>query len=276
MFWSRFLARGSSLATLGIGALSAVALLWVSTGASAVTPRARGTVVLFGSSSMRGMLGHVIAKDFEQLGFDVMRRGVVSAGLARPDFRDISQILRMLPIVQPSTSVLLYVGVNDAKALWLRPEERAARNDSPWLRWNDARWESIYEARMVDLINAQCERGAKHMFVLPPADVDREPLQFQLERVRMVQQRAAQASKCGRHIPTTGDRGQFEIDGRSLRSRDGVHMSRTGAHRVWDRIRPRVLAVLGYPDLPQVHGVHEAIGQRAPGGSVVPQLTNRH
>lgn len=230
--------------------------------------------MLFGSSSMKGMLGHVIAQDFQQLGFDVTRKGVVSAGLSRPDFSDISQILATLPIVWRSTSVLLYVGVNDAKALWLRPDERSAGDTSPWLRWSDERWEPIYTARMVNLINSHCERGAEHIFVLSPADVDREPLQLRLERVRTVQQRAAQLSKCGRHIPTTGDRGKFEINGRSLRSRDGVHMSRIGALRVWDRIRPSVLAVLGYAEPSRAYDPYEASGQRSPGNSGLPQLTN--
>ena len=246
MGWNRPLANSSSLAVLGALLLAVAAFTWRPTGARALTARASKAMVLFGSSSMKGIFGHVIAHDLEQLGFDVTRRGVVSAGLARPDFRDVPQILNTLPIVERSTSVLLYLGVNDAKALWLRTEERSSRDNRPWLSWHDARWESIYATRMVKLINSQCERGAQYTFVLPPADVKRERLQLRLERVRTVQQRAVKASKCGRYISTIGDRGRFEINGHSLRTRDGVHMNRTGAIRLWGRIRPHVLSVLGF------------------------------
>lgn len=243
---SRRLARNSLLAYVGALVLGAAAFVSGPKGARALELATRKTVVLFGSSSVKGMFGRVIASDLEQLGFEVTRLGVVSGGLARPDFRDMHQILGTLPIVRRPTSVLLYIGVNDAKAQWLRPDERTARDKTPWLSWRDERWESIYEARMVSLINAQCERGAEHAFVLPPADVKREELQRRLDRVRMVQQRAAQASKCGCFVPTTGEGGSdFETDGPSLRSRDGVHMSRTGALKVWNRVRPRVLEVLG-------------------------------
>lgn len=247
MAWSRPVARSSSLVTLGACVLAAATFVSGAMEARVRAQAARGSVLLFGSSSMQGMLGRVIAEDFEQLGFDVMRQGVISGGLARPDFRDVPQMLGALPIVRRS-SVLLYLGVNDAKALWLRPSERAAGDKSHWIRWDDERWDSIYAARMVSLIDSLCERGAEHTFVLSPADVAREPLQLRLERVRLVQQRAADASKCGVYIPTTGDPGNFEIEGRALRSRDGVHMTRTGALTAWGRIRSRVLTVLGYSD----------------------------
>lgn len=254
MDWSRTVAGRRSLAALAALVLTAAAFVWNPRDTRALAQGVSGAVVLFGSSSMIGIFGHVIAKDFEQLGFDVTRRGLVSAGLARPDFHDVPQSLGKVSLGPRSTSVLLYIGVNDAKALWLRPEERTARDNSPWLSWSDERWESIYAARMVNLINAQCERGAKHTFVLSPADVKRERLQVRLERIRTVQQRAARASKCGCYIPTTGDNGRFEINGRSLRSRDGVHMSRIGALTVWERIRTRVLAVLGSSDPSHAYG----------------------
>jgi hypothetical protein len=214
--------------------------------ASALAQPSAGSVVLFGSSSMNGVFGHLIANELEDLGLQVVRKGYSSAGLARPDFRDLPQILEQFPIKRRSTSVLLYIGGNDAQSLWLRPEERASQDEHPWVYWRDARWSGIYERRMVELINSLCDRGAQYTFVLPPADVQNPRLQSRLERVRKLQQKATKASKCGKFVSTTGDRERFELDGEPLRAPDGVHMNRSGAHVVWARVREQVLGALGY------------------------------
>lgn len=196
---------------------------------------------------MNGAFGHLIAADFEQLGFEVTRKGISSAGLARPDFKDIPQILSGFPIRRASTSVLLYIGGNDAQSIWLRPDERTADDVKPWVYWKNERWPAIYEGRMTKLLKSLCDRGAQHVFVLPPTDVVLPRLQKRLERVRALQQRAVKASQCGRFISTAGDHeSRFELDGQSLRAPDGVHMNRFGATIVWTRIRERVFSLLGY------------------------------
>jgi hypothetical protein len=202
-------------------------------------------MVLFGSSSMNGAFGHMIAADFELLGFEVTRKGISSAGLARPDFKDVPHILGGFPIRRSATSVLLYLGGNDAQSIWLRPEERTAEDVKPWVFWKDERWPAIYEARMTKLIKSLCDRGVQHAFVLPPTDVSLPRLQTRLERVRKLQQRAVKATQCGRFVSTTGDHGRFEQDGQPLRAPDGVHMNRFGATIVWTRIRERVFSLLG-------------------------------
>lgn len=241
--------------------LAATATFWVSSEARAITRPAPGSMILFGSSSMNGVFGHLIAEDFSVLGFDVTRKGISSAGLARPDFKDIPQILGGFPIRKSSTSVLLYIGGNDAQSIWLRPEERTAEDVKPWVFWRDERWPAIYEARMTKLIKSLCDRGAQHAFVLPPADVTLPRLQTRLERVRQMQQRAVKATQCGRFISTGGDHGRFEVAGQSLRAPDGVHMNRVGATLVWTRIRERVFSLLGMN--PPVQSCDRCLSTRA-------------
>lgn len=238
----------------------------VAADAHAPPASAPGSMVLLGSSSMNGIFGHLIAQDFTQLGFRVTRKGYSAAGLARPDFRDLARILSAFPIQPSDTSVLLYIGGNDAQSLWLRPEERNANDSRPWVSWRDARWSAIYERRMIEMIDAACARGARHVFVLPPADVSREHLQARLERVRKLQQQAAAASQCGRYIATMGDRGHFVRRGQPLRATDGVHMNRSGAQRVWARARAQVFALLGYTELAQCESCRprSAVRRRAP------------
>jgi hypothetical protein len=204
----------------------------------------RGRVVLVGSSSVTDALGDVIAEHVEREGYAVVRRGHPSAGLARPDFRDMDQILSSAPIGPGTDAVLLYVGGNDAQPLWLKPEERGGGRDA-WIRWDDqAAWSEVYERRVQKLIDAACARGARRVVVLPPGDVVDAKLQARLERVRVVQERAAAGSKCGRSVATTGDAGELEASKPPLRGPGGVHMTRAGAMRVWGRAGPRVLRLV--------------------------------
>jgi uncharacterized protein len=261
MSWIRRRALKSSVATLFVASMAAGATFGFSADARAITQPAPGKMLLFGSSTMNGALGHLMAADFEQLGFEVTRKGISSAGLARPDFKDIPQILGGFPIRRTATSVVLYIGGNDAQSIWLRPEERTAEDVKPWVFWKDERWPGIYETRMNKLLKSLCDRGVQHAFVLPPADVTLPRLQTRLERVRKIQQRAVKASQCGRFISTAGDHGNFELDGQPLRAPDGVHMNRAGASLMWTRIRERMFSLLGHE--PPVQDCERCVSTRA-------------
>jgi len=205
----------------------------------------KGSMILFGSSSMNGSFGHLIADDFAQLGYRVIRHGYAAAGLARPDFRDLRKTLERLPIDQNTKSVLLYVGGNDAQSLWLHPEERPNGDaDVPWVGWNDKRWPAIYTRRATEMIRSVCARGAQHVIVLPPADVTNPRLQERLDRVRSILRRAARATDCGHYVSTSGDAGQFHLVSEPLRAGDGVHMTHIGAVRVWKRVRDAILGLM--------------------------------
>jgi hypothetical protein len=230
-------------------------LLWIAAIACIVLPAWRSTAVadggavwLIGSSSMNGAFGHVLAKDFAQLGFKVTRRGYTSAGLARPDFRDVRDLIAHIPISNLHTRVLLYFGGNDAQSIWLRPEERKALGaERPWLSWNDERWSAIYEARAKELIDTLCARNAQQVVVVAPADVKRAGLQARLPRIRASLRRATGSTACGRYVSTAGDVNHFSVHSHVLRTRDGVHMTRTGALRVWQRVRDQVVALFSEP-----------------------------
>jgi len=211
--------------------------------ADAVKSR-KGSVLLFGSSSVNDTFGHVISEDFERLGFSVTRHGYAAAGLSRPDFRDLREVLAKLPIERDVSTIMFYVGANDAQALWLRPDERSRFNgeQSVWINWDDQRWATIYEARVADLFHVACTRGAKQVIMLAPVDVTNERRQARLERIRQLQANAAALSECGHFVPTGGD--DFAPVGEPLRAGDGFHMTRSGAYRVWQRVRQRILSLL--------------------------------
>lgn len=204
-----------------------------------------GSVVIFGSSSINDFFGRMIEDDVVGLGMRAVRRGLPSAGLARPDFRDVMRELESLPLDSETRAVVIYFGGNDAQALWLRPSERSRASDV-WIKWSDARWHAIYERRVAELVEAVCSRGVPQAIVLPPADVAIDGLQRRLDRVRQLQRSAVSGSRCGSFVPTSnnGEGGWSGPDGDALHTPDGIHMTRDGAALIWDRIRSQVLGLV--------------------------------
>jgi hypothetical protein len=95
----------------------------------------------------------------------------------------------------------------------------------------------------MELVRSLCARKAQRVFVVAPADVKRARLQARLPRIRGSLRRAAESTTCGRYVSTAGDTERFDR-GPSLRTPDGVHMTRLGAQRVWARVRAQVLSAL--------------------------------
>lgn len=204
----------------------------------------RGEAIVVGSSSMNQALGHLIARELEQRGYRVLRKGVSAAGLARPDYRDMNQVMDELPISSETAAVFVYLGMNDAQAMWLWPNERRAFGRQ-FLPWSDSRWQGLYMQRAQQFFERICQRGAHRTIVLLPVDVQRDRLQHRLTRIRELQARAAAASSCAVALSTEGDLGRFEVGGIAKRKRDGLHLSPLGASAVWRRIESDALRLVG-------------------------------
>jgi hypothetical protein len=221
-----------------VAALVCCAASWAPSAARAIdaTLPDRGEAreaVLVGSSSFNQAFGVIIERQLERWGYQVTRKGVGGAGLARPDFRDMNHVLDSLPISARTEAVFVYLGVNDAQPLWLHPGERAAASTA-MLPFGTPTWEARYAERTLGFYERICQRGAKRAIVLLPVDVNRTELQRQ----------AANRSSCATVLSTAGDAGQFEVGGVAKRLPDGFHLSQFGASVVWDRVRGHVLGLL--------------------------------
>lgn len=213
-----------------------------------------------GSSSFNQPLGFVIEKQLQRWGYQVVRKGVGGAGLARPDFRDMSRVLDELPISAKTAAVFVYLGVNDAQPLWLHPQERQATK-AVTLPFGTPLWEARYAERTRGFYERICARGARRAIVLLPVDVNRSPLEKRLQRIRDLQIQAAAASSCATVLSTQGDAGHFQVGGVAKRLADGFHLSQFGANVVWNRIQGQVLALLslssrGAPGLAPTDGLY--------------------
>lgn len=192
---------------------------------------------------MNDAFGHIIAADLERNGYRVKRKGVAAAGFSRPDFRDMLDVVGDLP--SNADLALVYLGMNDAQAIWLRPREREG-GAGAWIKWeDDDRWSRVYEQRARAFLEAICQRGVKRAAVLLPIDVMSPGMQKRLERIRALQQKAAASTSCSVAISTAGDVGKFRVDGEATRSQDGVHMSRKGAQLIWNRVKGQIQSLDG-------------------------------
>lgn len=230
------------------GALVALAVS-VIPGSSAAEHRAdepprKTDAVLVGSSSFNQSFGHLLARQLEQRGYQVTRKGVSGAGLARPDFHDMKQVLESLPVDSETAAVFVYLGVNDAQAVWLYPHERGTAGSAA-VPFGAADWDEVYARRTREFLERICQRGARKAIVLLPVDVNRPELQQRLRRIRELQSRVAAETSCAVVVQTAGDEGRFEVAGQPIRLPDGYHMSQRGAQIVWDRIQSRVWQLLG-------------------------------
>jgi lysophospholipase L1-like esterase len=158
----------------------------------------------------------------------------------------MTQVLESLPIGESTAAVFVYLGVNDAQPLWLYPDERDAYGVT-LLPFGSPAWESVYARRTRDFYERICQRGAQRAVVLLPVDVNRGELHRRLERIRNLQTQAAARSSCAVALTTSGDLGNFEVDGAARRMPDGFHMSSLGARIVWERVRAQVVQLLSEP-----------------------------
>lgn len=228
---------GNSLA--GNTTLAGSAPITVSAGGA---PR-EADAVLVGSSSFNQSFGRIIARELTRRGFQVIRKGVSGSGLARPDFRDMHQVLENLPIGPGTEVVVMYLGVNDTQAVWLPPHERGSTGAST-VPFGTPEWDVIYTLRARQFLDRICQRGAQRAIVLLPVDVNLPDMQRRLDRIRELQTLAASSTTCAAAISTAGDAGQFDAGGMPKRMADGFHMTAVGAQIVWNRIERRVMELL--------------------------------
>ncbi len=203
------------------------------------TPRPPTDVLIIGSSSVNGALGRLIESELAQSGLHPERRARSSSGFSRPDFYDWEAEIPSLGDLHALRGLVVYAGGNDAQAIRLRERElpeatradRRARRSAEWIQWRDeTRWRSTYEGRVRSFVDALCTAGARRVLVLLPAEGENEHWSERMERIQTLQESATRASRCGRVIDPRGVRVR---EGATV---DGIHLSRTGARAVWDRV----------------------------------------
>ncbi|MBN8616793.1 MAG: DUF459 domain-containing protein [Deltaproteobacteria bacterium] len=234
--------RLSALVSLSIALLALTSTLLaagVDAQRRARAPRVPSDVLIIGSSSVNGALGRLIESELATAGLHPERRARSSSGFSRPDFYDWEAEIPSLGDLHALRGLVVYAGGNDAQAIRLRERElpeavrtdRRARRTAEWIQWRDeARWRTTYEGRVRSFVDALCTAGARRVLVVLPAEGENEHWSERMERIQVLQESATRATRCGRVIDPRGVRVR---EGATV---DGIHLSRTGARAVWDRV----------------------------------------
>jgi glyoxylase I family protein len=210
--------------------------------------RASSDVLIIGSSSVNGALGRLIESELARAGMRPERRARSSSGFSRPDFYDWEAEIPSLGDLRALRGLVVYAGGNDAQAIRLREHElpeavradRRARRSAEWIQWRDeARWRPTYEGRVRSFVDGLCAAGARRVLVLLPAEGENEHWSGRMERIQALQESATRATRCGRVVDPRGVRVR---EGATV---DGIHLSRSGANAVWERVGPSIVEGLG-------------------------------
>ncbi len=207
-------------------------------------------MLLLGSSSVLGALGHRFEHELERLGVDVRAHGRSSSGLARPDFFDWFGRAKSLPLSKRTRAAVVYVGGNDAQGIRLRgaKERKHYKAKDRWLRWQHPRWAAAYADRVQEFASTLCRRGVRRVVFVTPAAVSSPWLQRRLIRIRKAIGRGASKVRCA-HVVSSGNDAVSKARERRrgakrLRGPHGTHLSRIGAERLWRRMGTRLVKAL--------------------------------
>lgn len=213
-------------------------------------------IMLLGSSTFNGSLGHIMEKDLEAQGHDVRRLVQSATGFSRPDSFDWMKKIKRVKAIPDMDVVVVYLGGNDAQCFPLRKGERddlkkkkkkRRKKKATWLCMNHDQYGAVYKARVTRFLEKLCDMGVRKVVLLPPMDVVSKRFQRRLGKIRTYQLEAAAGVKCATGIKTGGDHWRFvkhPETRRKLRAKDGVHSTRKGSQVVWKRIRPGLDKVL--------------------------------
>ena len=149
--------------------------------AAAAVSDTRESVLLLGSSSVGGHLGHTLVREIEPLGVEVVLRRRSSSGLARPDFYDWPRSVRRGPSLEGHVGVMVLMGGNDTQPVRLMRGQRRLSA----VRWeHDTAWRETYAGLVQAFGRELCERGARRVVWLLPPNPGRGSFRRPAARVR--------------------------------------------------------------------------------------------
>lgn len=229
-------------ATLGLAGAAAL-------GRPRLAHAGNAKVLVVGDSMIAGAVGIALARDLEEAGYRVKRRGKTSSGLARPDFFDwIAEATKLHAANLPDAVVCMFGG-NDGQGLYMGKSA-----PSKWIRWAEPGWDEEYRRRIDAFADAITPAGQKLFWIGMPI-MGPERLRQRVAHMNTLYRERMEARGNGRFIDVwdalADEQGNYQerliVDGSKQRVRadDGVHMTLAGASLVVQRVRPVLDGTLG-------------------------------
>ena len=190
--------------------------------------------LLVGDSSIQSGLGTELERRLEELeGVTVLRFGLHSTGLARPDYFDWYAKLEELQAEFEPDVTIAYWGDNDCQGL-------STIEGQFITRFGSDEWKETYGQRYEDIIALMKEDGGEAVIIGMPIMRSRK-FRNQIEILNEVTEQATDNAG-GTYLPTWGitsdDEGEYmatvEFEGkeRMIRAGDGIHLSKHGSDYV--------------------------------------------
>jgi hypothetical protein len=206
-------------------------------------------LLVVGDSMIAGAVGIALARDLEEAGYRVKRRGKTSSGLSRPDFFDwIEEGGKLFAAHQPDAVVCMFGG-NDGQGLYM-----GKGAPSKWIRWAEPGWDEEYRRR-IDAFADAITPGGQQLFWIGMPIMGPERLRQRMAHMNTLYQARMEARTNGRFIDVwdalADEEGNYQarlvVGGSKQRVRadDGVHMTLAGASLVVQRVRPVLDGTLG-------------------------------
>ena len=196
-------------------------------------------VMIVGASSIQQELGRSLEQHLETFeGVEVLRYGLHSTGLARPDYFDWhAKALEMKTSFQPDL-VIGQFGGNDGQGLTDRETGRAVA------RLFTDEWDTVYGARLEEFVGLFSEDAVPVVILGMPVMQDGYH-QKKMDRINGVTKEASEragAFYIDTFAMTADDEGNYvtraEVDGRMriIRAIDGTHLTRHGSELVAEKV----------------------------------------
>ncbi len=198
-------------------------------------------ILIIGDSILAGSLGRSLEQVFRRdYGYEVLRQGKVSSGLARPDFYNWErEAQRLVAKFQPHATVVMF-GSNDPQGLYM--------GQNQWIAWRQSGWRQEYTRRINTLCDILAPEGQPVVWIGVP--VMRSPtFRARVQHINAIYHNTfsnrsnalfidiwhALADNQGRYAETlyvtTNANGQGQPHRQKIRVRakDGIHLTSAGA-----------------------------------------------
>jgi hypothetical protein len=196
------------------------------------------SVLFVGDSLMQGVAPHVHASLYKHYAIRSLNLSRQSTGLAYPDFFDWPKRIKETFHEAPEIKLMIvFLGPND-------PWDFPHRKGKPYLKFKSEDWESVYRARIREVIEIARENGAKVFWLEVPC-MRKKELDTSMSYLNRLF--SEEVEKSGELFLPTGkilgcDEGQFSSfmnsNGKKKKSRidDGVHFTIAGQRKIADEI----------------------------------------
>jgi hypothetical protein len=194
-----------------------------------VASKADPVRVWVGGDSMGGELGWSLGPTLETTKvFRPVLYYKESSGICRWDFFDWGKQMETVMKTAKPDAVVMMLGTNDTQSVW---------QDGTWISYGTAKWKTVYEKRVSDMMAAMLTGGARRVYWVGMPIMKESWRNSRMKLINTIIQDAAAQHPGVRYVDAWG----LFVDGNggyvaSWRLADGVHFTVAGQQRLAEAV----------------------------------------